>query len=170
MSVLDNGTLPRLPPFSVGGWLRNRRRADDVGEVMASVRLQSRGLGQHVGTLSGGNQQKVVLAWWLTGHVKDLLLDGPTRGVDIGARTEIYRIVGNLGAAGVTIVMASSDMAEVLGLAHRVRVIRGGVIARTLDRATLSSPDAQRRIFRLAAGLDRTTPSAGAPLSQDGTS
>ncbi|WP_206302279.1 MULTISPECIES: sugar ABC transporter ATP-binding protein [unclassified Streptomyces] len=166
MSVLDNGTLPRLPQFSLGGWLRNGRRAEAVGEVMSSVRLRSKGLGQQVGTLSGGNQQKVVLARWLTGHVKVLLLDEPTRGVDVGARSEIYRIITELAASGMTVVMASSDMAENLGLAHRVHVIREGTIAGSLDRAELSCPDAQRRIFRLAAGLDgdATVP---VPLTQD---
>ena len=67
---------------------------------MSSVRLRSSGLAQQVGTLSGGNQQKVVLARWLTGHVNVLLLDEPTRGVDVGARSEIYRIITDLAAPG----------------------------------------------------------------------
>ncbi|MCX5563001.1 sugar ABC transporter ATP-binding protein [Streptomyces sp. NBC_00038] len=154
MSVLDNATLPRLPDFSLAGWLRRRSRTEAVDRAMASVHLRSKGLGQQVGTLSGGNQQKVVLARWLTGHVKVLLLDEPTRGVDVGARSEIYRIVTDLAAAGMAVVMASSDMAEILGLAHRVHVIRDGAIAGSLDRTELSSADAQSRIFRLAAGLD----------------
>lgn len=135
---------------------------------MTSVHLRSKGLGQQVGTLSGGNQQKVVLARWLTGHVKVLLLDEPTRGVDVGARSEIYRIVTDLAASGMAVVMASSDMAEILGLAHRVHVIRDGAIAGSLDRAELSSADAQSRIFRLAAGLDGT--STTLPHTQDDAS
>jgi ribose transport system ATP-binding protein len=157
MSVLDNATLPRLPDFSLAGWLRGRSRTAAVDRAMTSVHLRSRGLGQQVGTLSGGNQQKVVLARWLTGHVKVLLLDEPTRGVDVGARSEIYRIVTDLAASGMAVVMASSDMAEILGLAHRVHVIRDGAIAGSLDRAGLSSADAQSRIFRLAAGFDGTS-------------
>ncbi|NLU75285.1 sugar ABC transporter ATP-binding protein [Streptomyces sp. HNM0575] len=169
MSVLDNGTLPRLSHFSLGGWLRNRQRTGTVGQAMSSVHLRSKGLGQQAGTLSGGNQQKVVLARWLTGHVKVLLLDEPTRGVDVGARSEIYRIITELAASGMTVVMASSDMTEILGLAHRVHVIRDGAIAGTLGRDELSASDAQRRIFHLAAGLDGEA-SASVSLIQDGAS
>ncbi|WP_217548657.1 sugar ABC transporter ATP-binding protein [Streptomyces sp. GbtcB6] len=169
MSVLDNGTLPRLPDFSLAGWLRGSARTAAVDTAMASVHLRSKGLRQQVGTLSGGNQQKVVLARWLTGHVKVLLLDEPTRGVDVGARSEIYRIVTDLAASGMAVVMASSDMAEILGLAHRVHVIRDGSVAGSLERAELSSPDAQSRIFRLAAGLDGE-PSTTTPLPRDDAS
>ncbi len=166
MSVLDNGSLPRLPQFTVGGWLRQGHRSKVVKNAMTSVRLRSRGLSQHVETLSGGNQQKVVLARWLTGHVDVLLLDEPTRGVDIGARSEIYRIISDLADSGMAVLMASSDMPEVLALSHRALVMRSGHIAGELDRAGLSSPTAQNTIFRLAAGLESTgseTVSAGLP-------
>ncbi len=166
MSVLDNGTLPRLKQFSLAGWLRGRARVGAVGEAMRSVGLRSRGLGQQVGTLSGGNQQKVVLARWLTGHIDVLLLDEPTRGVDVGARSEIYRIVADLAAAGVAVIMASSDMPEILGLAHRALVLRRGAVVGELDRSELGSPDAQARIFSLAADLQ---PAADRP-NQDRTS
>jgi ribose transport system ATP-binding protein len=112
-----------------------------------------------VGTLSGGNQQKVVLARWLTGHVDVLLLDEPTRGVDVGARSEIYRIITDLAQAGMAVVMASSDMPEILSLSHRAMVMRDGSVVAELDRAALSAPDVQERVFRLAAGLDPGGPS-----------
>ena len=167
MTVLENGTLPRLASFSVAGWLRNRSRADKVGAAMRSVQLRSRGLGQEVGTLSGGNQQKVVLARWLTGDVKVLLLDEPTRGVDVGARSEIYRIITDLAATGVGVVMASSDMPEILGLANRALVMRGGAVAGELSQDDLGRPDVQARIFSLAAGLD--APAARSPsVTADG--
>jgi ribose transport system ATP-binding protein len=130
---------------------------------MKSVRLRSRGLSQEVGTLSGGNQQKVVLARWLTSHVDVLLLDEPTRGVDIGARSEIYRIISDLAAAGMAVVMASSDMPEVLGLAHRALVMREGAVVGELDRTELGRPDVQDVIFRLASGLEQRT---GSPEPQ----
>ena len=156
MSVLDNGTLPRLSEFSISGWLRKAARTSKVGAAMNSVRLRSRGLGQSVGTLSGGNQQKVVIARWLTGDVQVLLLDEPTRGVDVGARSEIYKIITDLAAKGMAVVMASSDMPEILGLSHRALVMRGGAIAAELSRNQLDHVDIQASIFRLAAGLEHT--------------
>jgi ribose transport system ATP-binding protein len=160
MNVLDNGSLPRLSSFTLAGWLRQGARGKAVNEAMSSVRLRSRGMNQHVGTLSGGNQQKVVLARWLTGHVDVLLLDEPTRGVDVGARSEIYRIITELAQAGMAVVMASSDMPEVLSLSHRALIMRDGAVVAELDRAALSAPGIQERVFRLAAGLD---PGDGAP-------
>jgi ribose transport system ATP-binding protein len=157
MSVLDNGSLPRLSSFAFAGWLRQRSRGRRVGEAMSSVHLRSRGLTQSVGTLSGGNQQKVVLARWLTGHVDVLLLDEPTRGVDVGARSQIYRVITELAASGMAVIMASSDMLEILGLSHRAFVMRNGEVAGVLSRTELTSPDIQNTIFRLAAGLDATT-------------
>jgi ribose transport system ATP-binding protein len=156
MSVLDNGSLPRLPSFSVAGWLREKARSTAVSEVMSSVRLRSRGLGQEVGTLSGGNQQKVVLARWLTGDVNVLLLDEPTRGVDVGARSEIYRIITEFAANGTAVVMASSDMPEVVGLSHRAFVMRSGLLVGELDRDALDHPMVQESVFRLATALDAT--------------
>jgi ribose transport system ATP-binding protein len=161
MSVLDNGSLPRLTQFTMAGWLQQRSRGRAVEQAMGSVRLRSRGMTQQVGTLSGGNQQKVVLARWLTGHVDVLLLDEPTRGVDVGARSEIYRIITDLAASGMAVIMASSDMPEVLSLSHRAFVMREGDIAGELDRAALSAPDVQDTIFRLAAGLEATVPTRG---------
>ncbi|WP_406129206.1 sugar ABC transporter ATP-binding protein [Streptomyces canus] len=156
MSVLDNATLPRLRSFSTAGWLKGRSRSTSISEATSSVRLRSRGLSQQVGTLSGGNQQKVVLARWLTGHVDVLLLDEPTRGVDVGARSEIYKIITDLAHAGMAVVMASSDMAEVLGLAHHTLVLHEGKVVADFDRAALDQPDVQDRIFRFASGMAST--------------
>ncbi|MDP2300413.1 MAG: sugar ABC transporter ATP-binding protein, partial [Actinomycetota bacterium] len=97
-SVLDNGSLPHLRSFTLGGWIRPLVRRNAVEKATASVNLKCRGLGQLVGTLSGGNQQKVVLARWLTQEGCVLLLDEPTRGVDVGARGEIYRIIRDLAS------------------------------------------------------------------------
>lgn len=166
MDILANATLPRMSSFSVAGWLKGKSRTDAVAEVMSSVRLRSRGLGQLMETLSGGNQQKVVLARWLTGEVKVLLLDEPTRGVDIGARSEIYRIITDLAASGMAVVMASSDMPEILALSHRALVLKGGGVVAELDRVALQQPDVQDRIFRLASGLDISA-APSAPSAKD---
>jgi ribose transport system ATP-binding protein len=151
-SVLDNGSLPHLSSFSVAGWLQGRRRRSAVEKATKSVSLRARSLDQTVGTLSGGNQQKVVLARWLTHNTNVLLLDEPTRGVDVGARGEIYSIIRDLAASGLAVVLVSSDMPELIGLSHRVLVVRGGGIAGELTRAQLDRDDAQEQIFRLASG------------------
>ena len=154
MSVLDNATLPRIGAFSTAGWINDKSRTEAVGSVMSSLRLRSRSMNQSMETLSGGNQQKVVLGRWLTGPVDVLLLDEPTRGVDVGARSEIYRIIVDLAAQGMAVVMASSDMPEILSLSHRAVVMRAGGIAASLDRAELQAPDVQDRIFRHASGQE----------------
>ncbi|MFT4231328.1 MAG: sugar ABC transporter ATP-binding protein [Leucobacter sp.] len=160
MSVLDNGTLPWLSQFSTSGLLRQRYRREKVKEVTESVRLRSRGLDQVMETLSGGNQQKVVLARWLTHDVDVLLLDEPTRGVDVGARSEIYRIIVDLAASGMAVLMASSDMPEILSLSHRALVLRDGAVAGELSAEELSNPEVQDRIFRLASGLEAASTGA----------
>ncbi|MCU1424145.1 MAG: putative D-ribose transporter ATP-binding protein [Microbacteriaceae bacterium] len=166
MSILDNATLPHLASFSTAGWMRNVFRAKSISAVMKSVRLKSRGLGQSLETLSGGNQQKVVFARWLTEDIDVLLLDEPTRGVDIGARSEIYRIIADLAASGVSVVMASSDMPEILGLAHRAIVVRNGQFVGELNAEQLRREDAQDSIFRLAAGIGLVTAATGLPAAR----
>ena len=159
MSVLDNATLPRIAAFSRFGVITERKRKSAIDEVMTSMRLKSNGLSQNMENLSGGNQQKVVLGRWLTGTVDTLLLDEPTRGVDVGARSEIYRIIVDLAAQGMAVVMASSDMPEILSLSHRAMVMRDFSVAGELTREQLASPDVQDTIFRLASGLNASTTS-----------
>ena len=134
------------------------RRKKAVGESMNKVSLKARSLDQTVGTLSGGNQQKIVIARWLSDDTKVLLLDEPTRGVDVGARGEIYTIIRDLAASGMSVILASSDTPELIGLSHRVLVVRDGEITGELSRAELDSEDAQEMIFRLAS--DQTLLSA----------
>jgi ribose transport system ATP-binding protein len=132
--------------------MRPLARRAAVDDAMTSVNLKSRGLGQLVETLSGGNQQRVVVGRWLTQDERVLLLDEPTRGVDVGARGEIYTLIRDLAASGLAVVFVSSDMPELIGLSHRVLVVRAGAIVGELDRAALDCEDAQERIFRLASG------------------
>ncbi|WP_214106842.1 sugar ABC transporter ATP-binding protein [Acrocarpospora catenulata] len=153
LSILENGILPRLSRFSVGGWKRTALARSRVTDVMNDMRLRSASLDQPVAALSGGNQQKVVLGRWLTDRVDVLLLDEPTRGVDVGARSQIYRIIADLASSGMAIVMASSDLPEVLGLAHRVLVMRRGRIERDISLATTTATAAQEEIFSHAAGF-----------------
>jgi ribose transport system ATP-binding protein len=151
-SVVENASLPHLRHFGFKGWINFDQRKTVVTDVVNSVNLKSRGLSQIVGALSGGNQQKIVLARWLTQEAKLLILDEPTRGVDVGARGEIYSIIRKLADSGLSVLLVSSDMPELIGMSHRVLVIRGGGIVGELNRQELDSEDAQLQIFKYASG------------------
>lgn len=151
LNIVDNATLSAIPEVSRLGFLYQARRRSRVREVMERLNLRYRTLRQPVATLSGGNQQKVVIGRWLIGNSRVLLLDEPTRGVDVGARSEIYRIIAELAESGAAIVMASSDMNEIIGLCHRVLVVSEGEIAGELTYEETHRPDAQKRIFSFAS-------------------
>lgn len=150
LSILDNVTLPHLNTFtSPGGLLENAKRRTQSLDVLKRTRVAYASLGQKVGHLSGGNQQKVALARWLvTGTPRLLILDEPTRGIDVGARSELYRLINDLAAQGVAVLLASSDMPELINLSHRVLVIREGRIMGELKKNELE----QEAILRLAMG------------------
>ena len=151
-SVVDNVSLPHIGDFSKGGWVNSRSRNSAATKVVESVNLRSRGLSQLTGTLSGGNQQKIVLARWLTHEVKLLILDEPTRGVDVGARGEIYSIIRKLAEDGMSVLLISSDMPELIGMSNRVLVIRGGAVVGEMSRSELDQENAQIKIFQYASG------------------
>ena len=152
MSVSDNLTLP--PPRSrVAKMLEWIGIIDEEEEELLAARrikeLRIRGAATaEVATLSGGNQQKVVIGKWLENPPAVLLLDEPTRGVDVGAREEIYGLLAELGNKGTAILLASSDLPEVLRLAHRILVLRHGRIVAELDGATSS----EEEIVTIATG------------------
>ncbi|MDB5290099.1 MAG: transporter, nucleotide binding/ATPase protein, partial [Phycisphaerales bacterium] len=112
------------------------------------MRIKAPSVFRKVVNLSGGNQQKVVLGKWLAMRPKVLILDEPTRGIDVGAKAEIYRHMAALAGEGITILMVSSDMEEVLGMSDRVAVMRERRIERVLDRADAT----QERIASLMTG------------------
>ena len=151
-SVVDNVSLPHIGEFSKAGWVNSRSRNSTVAKVVESVNLRSRGLSQLTGTLSGGNQQKIVVARWLTHEVKLLILDEPTRGVDVGARGEIYSIIRRLADDGMSVLLISSDMPELIGMSNRVLVIRGGAVVGEMSRSELDQENAQIKIFQYASG------------------
>ena len=140
--VYRNITVSSMTPVRPAGLPRPRRGAAQAAELTASLDVRPDGVTRAVRTLSGGNQQKVVLARWLLRDCRVLLLDEPTRGVDVGARTEIYQLVRSLADRGVAVVVVSSEIEEVLGLADRVLVVREGVVvhesaATEIDEATV---------------------------------
>ncbi|MFC1465245.1 MAG: sugar ABC transporter ATP-binding protein [Candidatus Brachytrichaceae bacterium NZ_4S206] len=138
-SVLQNITLPALDRFARRSLFVNRTAEQAAGQTLARrMHLKAVSLDQRVHQLSGGNQQKVVFARWLHAPPRVLLLDEPTRGVDVGARFEIYRIIRELAAAGVGVVLVSSDLEELLSLADRLIVLREGRQLAELPAAGLS--------------------------------
>lgn len=142
MSVRENITLAHLAGFVNREHLIDRRKEIAVTRgYIDELRIRTPGTEQEVRNLSGGNQQKVVLAKWLLGQAKVFLFDEPTRGIDIGAKAEIYSLMVKLAEQGAGIVMVSSELPEVLGMSHRVLAIGGGRIVREFSRAE-ATPDA----------------------------
>ncbi len=127
MSVAQNLSLPTLR--ARGRWLDRRYEGELAARSIEQLAIATAGPGQAVGTLSGGNQQKVVFGKWLAANPRVLLLDEPTRGVDVGARAQIYARLHELAAAGLAILFVSSELEEVLTLADRALVMRSGAIA-----------------------------------------
>ncbi|HVG47413.1 MAG TPA: ATP-binding cassette domain-containing protein, partial [Rubellimicrobium sp.] len=137
-AITANTVLPHLARLSRHGLACARREEAETGRVAERLRLRFQRLSQPVRTLSGGNQQKVVLGRAILADPRLLLLDEPTRGVDVGARQDIYSALRTLAADGCAIVMASTDLPEVLGLADRILVLRNGRQAALVDAAGLS--------------------------------
>ena len=148
MAIADNATLPFLRRLSRFGLLDRRRERDVAGEFTRRLQVKSATLDQPVRALSGGNQQKVVLAKWLATHPKVLILDEPTRGIDIGTKAEVHRIISGLAAEGIAILLISSELPEILGMADRVLVMREGRLTGELSRDEAD----QESIMRAATG------------------
>ena len=150
-SVRTNISLPALRRLSRLA-VDRRRETSVVGKYVDDLGIKTPSQLQAVRNLSGGNQQKVALGKWLASQSKVLVLDEPTQGVDVGARHEIYRTMNELTRQGISIIMLSSDLDELMGMADRIVVMHEGTVAGTLDnRADYS----QEAILRYASGLDR---------------
>ncbi len=128
-SIEDNLTYSRLAPYSSWGWLDLRTRRREASRWMAALRVQARGVSQAVGELSGGNQQKVAIARLLHQEADVLLLDEPTRGIDVGSKAEVYRMIGELAGRGKAVLMVSSYLPELLGVCDRIAVMSRGVLS-----------------------------------------
>ena len=137
-TVRDNIALAVLGALSRFGFVRARKERALAEDYVRQLRIRTPSVEQLVKNLSGGNQQKVVLARWLAHRPKLLILDEPTRGVDVGAKAEIYAIVDDLAASGVAVLIVSSEMPELLGLADRIYVMAGGRLTGELSRAEAS--------------------------------
>jgi len=146
-SVRDNFGLPNLGWLSRGGFVQLRREREEFGRYAERLRIKVPHQEQRAGNLSGGNQQKVVLAKWLARNCDVLIFDEPTRGIDVGAKFEIYRLMNELVAAGKAIVMVSSELPEVLGMADRILVMHEGRVTGEIADARRAT---QRQIMELA--------------------
>ncbi|MFC4012401.1 sugar ABC transporter ATP-binding protein [Nonomuraea purpurea] len=136
-SVTANITLGSLPEFARFGWIDRKREREEAKRLSEMLDIRPPDPERPIRTLSGGNQQKAVLARWLLGGRKLLLLDEPTRGVDVGARAELYAVIHDLAEQGIGVLLVSSEVPEVLGLADRVLVLREGSVIHEGDAAEL---------------------------------
>ncbi|MFJ8826446.1 sugar ABC transporter ATP-binding protein [Streptomyces sp. NPDC102467] len=151
-SVAENLGLVTLRAATRGGFVDRAAQHTAAERIAGQLGVRMAGLGQHVRTLSGGNQQKVVIGKWLLADIKVLILDEPTRGIDVGAKVEIYQLVNELTAAGHAVLMISSDLPEVLGMSDRVLVMAQGRIA-----GELAAEDAtQDSVMALAVSTPTT--------------
>jgi ABC-type sugar transport system ATPase subunit len=149
MSVLANGTLATLERFSRSVFVSRSAERRDTDPILRRLRLESSRLDAPAVTLSGGNQQKVVLTKWLAARCRVLILDEPTRGVDIGAKAEMHGLIDELAAAGHAVLLISSELPEVLNLSSRILVFRAGRIVGELSRREAT----QEAVMRLMAGV-----------------
>jgi ribose transport system ATP-binding protein len=155
-SIRGNISLPNLEGISRAGWVSRQHENKMVRHGIAELGIRTTGPDKAAGQLSGGNQQKVVLARWLAANPTVLILDEPTRGVDVGAKSEIYDLIGKLVDQGLGVLMISSDLEEILRLSDRVLVLHEHGLAGELSRDELS----EEAVMRLATGTAprRTTP------------
>jgi ribose transport system ATP-binding protein len=149
MSVRDNITLASLDRLTRGLFTSAAKEQELSNGFIQSLAIKTPNQQQLVMNLSGGNQQKIVLAKWLATHPKVLIFDEPTRGIDVGAKVEIYRLMNELARRGVAILMVSSELPEVLGMSDRIMVIHEGRVAGFLNRDEAN----QERIMELATGM-----------------
>ena len=145
MSIAQNTTLASLKTW----WIRRRAEAEITRRRVVDLKIKVGNIHDPVSSLSGGNQQKVALAKWLETSPRVLFLDEPTRGVDIGAKEQIYQLIQSLTRQGMACIMISSELNEVIGMSHRIAVMRGGRIAAIVDAETAT----EESIMNYAAGV-----------------
>ncbi len=149
-NVRENITLPNLESYSSAKIIDRAKEMKAAREAVKAINIKTPTPEMRAANLSGGNQQKVVLAKWLTFAPRVLIFDEPTRGIDVGAKAEIYQLIRNLAAEGVSVIVISSEMEEVLGISDRIAVMHEGRLTGILDRAQFS----EEAVMRLATGTE----------------
>ncbi|GMA57375.1 monosaccharide ABC transporter ATP-binding protein (CUT2 family) [Alicyclobacillus sacchari] len=152
MSIRDNVSVTHLAALSKGGLLDRTQAANLSANVIRDLRVKSRSDQQLVGSLSGGNQQKVMIGKWLSLHPQVVILDEPTRGIDVGAKSEIHQLLRNLASSGIGVIVISSELPEIVGLSDRVLVIHNGTVAGVLSGDQVCD----ETIMEYASGLHAT--------------
>ncbi|MBM7834190.1 sugar ABC transporter ATP-binding protein [Clostridium sardiniense] len=151
LSVADNMTISNLTSYeNKFGALNKKSEMSDVNEYIKKIRIKTPNPQQLMKNLSGGNQQKVILAKWLMLHPEVLIIDEPTKGIDVGAKKEIYELLNELKESGKAIIIISSDMPEVLGISDRIMVMSEGKITGEVSREEAT----QEKIMKLAVGIN----------------
>ncbi len=135
LSVGDNVTLPSLRRLARGPFLRPAAEAELAGRIAGRLSIKCAGLEQSVAELSGGNQQKVVIGKWLATRPKVIILDEPTKGIDVGSKAAVHEFIGELVEQGLSVILVSSELPELMGMADRIIVMYKGRMARVLARA-----------------------------------
>ena len=135
MPIVENISLANFRRVSRNAFIDRRAERDLARESVERFRIRASGIGQIVGKLSGGNQQKVGLSKWLATEPRILIMDEPTRGIDVGAKAEIHRLMSELAQKGLAIIMISSELPEIMGMSDRILVMRGGRVVAEVDRA-----------------------------------
>jgi D-xylose transport system ATP-binding protein len=161
-TILKNISLANLDQFS--SWMRIDANAElnSSTQFARSLAIKTPTLQAKVDSLSGGNQQKVVISKWLMSRPKVLIMDDPTRGIDVGAKYEIYKLMNDLAEQGISIIMISSELEEILGMSDRIMVMCEGHSAGTLDIADAT----EEKIMALATGIVMNTASTHGDASK----
>ena len=152
-SVTENASLASLGNYFYGGMSHKRKEKEDVRQIFERMNVKTPTLETLISSLSGGNAQKVLLARWMLCDPKIMILDEPTRGIDVGAKFEIYKLMTDIVREGKTIIMVSSELPELIGMCDRIYVMCQGLITGCLERKDFT----QEKIMMLATGLLRTT-------------
>jgi ABC-type sugar transport system ATPase subunit len=156
-AVSKNLSLPVLKSLSALGFVKRGRKRREVEKIIGDLGIQAASAGAPADTLSGGNQQKVVIGKWLMRPPRILILDEPTRGIDVGAKAEVHRLIDRLAAEGMAIILISSELPEIMGMSDRILVMRDGEIADEFSGREATAEN----LGAAAAGVDASSVSSG---------
>jgi rhamnose transport system ATP-binding protein len=156
MSVASNATLPSLQRLSPRLWLDEPAELAMTRRIVERLAIKCAGPRQRVAELSGGNQQKVVIGKWLAIHPEIVILDEPTKGIDVGSKAAVHGLISELVARGLSVILVTSELPELLGVADRAVVMRKGRIVQTLERREFDARNIVAAATGIAPGPERS--------------